>query len=75
MTDFISMRECRRRARYVRVLSREFKNIVVADTKKHSPHHADHGGIIGIFFQPILLNDSSKEPHGSDDIRTVVPEK
>ena len=34
-------------------------------------HYADHCGIIEIFFQPILLNDDSKEPEGSAENRHV----
>ena len=42
------------------------------DTKTPGRIHANHGGIIGIiFFQPILLNDSSKEPEGCGENRHV----
>ena len=40
--------------------------------KNTRTHCADHGGIIGIiFFEPILLNDSSKEPEGCEENRSV----
>ena len=38
MTVFFSMRECRRRARYVRVLLSEFKDILTPTHKKHPGH-------------------------------------
>ena len=47
-------------------------------TQKNTPDALcqPHGGIIEIiFFQPNQTNDGPKEPHGSEDNRTFVPEK
>ena len=72
------MRECRRRMRYVCILSSEFKDILkptqknTLDTLGQPWTWWNHRNNI---FQPILLNDGSKEPEGSANNRTFVPEK
>ena len=44
--------------------------------KNTRPHNADHGGIQEkCFFQANQTNEGLKEPHGSADNRTFVPEK
>ena len=58
------------------VLSSEFKDIFDANTKKitnNNGKYRDYKEII--FCQPYLMNDRAKEPHGSSNNRTSIPEK